>query len=196
MCARRRIWKQNCFAIDQVLKNIADGDCRSSDVFWISLQCNFTGKKKTFYFSSFFCSVLWFNLPNLVLRVHARTQIHLEFFFSWNYFLYTHRHLVLEHLSQCCSRNTFLHLTDRLAAVTLLTAPRVCFALLENQIGSICTRAAVSNYAELWMNSRVFPDDNRDECDWSAIGLQPAVRALVTQTYLFKKTLNNTKQNK
>lgn len=141
MCVRRWIWSRIGCNRSRV-KNIADGNKRSSYVFlaiWIPLQCNFTGKSLCFLFL----------LSVVYTHTHAHTNT--GFFFCMFSFI----PLLSEHfcLSETFTKEWLLWQYWQLFSWG-------AFVVKPN----IDIHAPVSNYTELWMNSRVFSDDNRDEC--------------------------------
>lgn len=146
MCARRRIWTKIGCNRSRV-KNIADGNKRSSNVFlaiWISLQCNFTGKTLFAFFI--------YEIPTkfcVHTRAHRYIRADIIAIFFFKYLLY----YIFWHIVKV--RPLFCELSDEVpAALTVLTAFRAWCFCCETKYRY--THTAVSNYTELWMNSRVF----------------------------------------
>lgn len=158
MCVRRWIWGRIGCNRSRV-KNIADGNKRSSYVFlavWISLQCNFSGKS--------FCLFL-ISAVNSAVCTHA--------------YIYTHAHSFQKKMFFCIFFYASLIVRrlfwDGECAVCHYWQLSACGAFVVKP--NIDTRAPVSNYTELWMNSRVFfSDDNRDECHLGVISLWRCAR--------------------
>lgn len=131
MCVRRWIWGRIGCNRSRV-KNIADGNKRSSYVFlavWISLQCNFSGKS--------FCLFLISAVSSAVC-IHARNLFRRKCFLAFFYASLIVRRLSWEGERAVC------HYWQLSACGALAVKP------------NIDTRTSVSNYTELWMNSRVF----------------------------------------